>query len=53
MTLSKESLLFLQTMFSKGSPLQLPVGVAEIVLEIRQAVDGEIAQSETGVRIGS
>ena len=46
MKLSKKSLLLLQAIFSENSGLQIPVGVANEVIEIRKWVEEELKEEE-------
>lgn len=43
--MSQKSLQVLQAVFAENSGLNLPVGVAEQVLEIRKWVEGELSKS--------
>jgi len=45
-TLSTESLQLLNELFTKGSPLQMPVGLADQVVEIRDAVHKALEPSQ-------
>ena len=42
MELSKRSLELLQTMFADNSPIQLPVGLAKEIIEIREWISEQI-----------
>jgi hypothetical protein len=46
MKLSKKSLELLATLFGEGSQLQIPVGLIDNVIEIRNAVKEEIEQTK-------
>ena len=48
MNLSQRSLELLQTMFADNSPIQLPVGLAKEIIEIREWISEQlkILQSE-------
>lgn len=43
--MSEKSLQVLKAVFAENSGLNLPVGLAEQILEIRKWVDGEIGKS--------
>jgi hypothetical protein len=47
MKLSKKSLEVLAALFGEGSQLQLPIGLADSVIEIRKAVQEELEKEET------
>jgi len=46
MKLSKKSLLLLQAIFSENSGLQIPVGVVNEVIEIKEWVEKELQEEE-------
>jgi hypothetical protein len=46
MKLSKKALLLLQAIFSENSGIQVPVGVAKEVIEIREWIEKELEEIE-------
>jgi len=46
MKLSKKALLLLKAIFSENSGLQLPVGVATEIIEIREFIEEELKAFE-------
>ena len=46
MKLSKKALLLLQAIFSENSGIQIPVGVAKEVIEIREWIEKELEDLE-------
>jgi len=48
--LSKKALLFLQAVFGENSGIQVPVGVAREVVEVKEWIENELKEIEEGLK---